>query len=317
MTTDSRERDQRHNAPDCRAPSGSREHNDGTRDPQDEALLGKSYISPRRGEFAAYSRRLDIEPWPTEFRRFPPCWRKRGRVTTFSRKSRLSMFRAAASIRLEELSRGWWISLTYHHRCPAGKKQLIDDIEAWTQAVRRKFPRMVYVKRLEFQERGFPHWHLLVWTERGNMAFDTPRAGRWMHRLWHRIAEPTSKHHAEHGPNVQPLDTWRKTLAYISKYCAKEQDGEQDGYTGRRWSTSYHLPRRPYQKGEITLRQMVRLRRAALLLVRLRRGSSTWLDRAARNMNSMSLLLREGEAERLLRIAGIEPEEATNDPDPP
>lgn len=278
-------------------------------DPNEDATsrrtLARGTYLHAAGDVTLFPRRLDIDVHPTD----PPPLRRRtlrrGRVTLFSRKSRYNMFRTLAAVELHRHSLPWFATLTYHKRFPAGRPQLLADMAAFVERLRRRFPHLAYVKKLEPQKRTYPHWHLILWSDAFDVEFEHPDTARWIADQWHQIAEPESADHAQHGARVEPIDTYRKLIAYLSKYCAKVDEGDEWPYPGRRWSTGYHLKCRPLERVGATQHQLAKLKRAARLLMRLRNTSKRHLGHLRRYQSSVTLFLHEGEPERLLAIAGI------------
>lgn len=306
-TSVERERCDLDNAPARLAPSG---YQQGSLLPPASQVRARLALLPylhSTANLRCYPRRMDLGPSETPVYIRSAIMPTRGRVTEFSRRSRFNMFRTFAALRLDELSRGWHASLTYHECAPQCKEDLLAHIGAWVQAIRRKFPRMQYIKRLAWQKRGVPHWHLLVFSNAGDHRFDSVRAGRWMELTWHKIAEPTSAAHALFGAKLKPLESQKQILNYLSKHTAKVHETGEEPYTGRRWSTSYGLPTRPLARYEVPDHALRKLRRICVRLARMRGVGRRWLAGAKHSHASITFLLREGELERILRIAGITP----------
>jgi len=287
-------------------PSDERNGNPATPARQAKMPLVQRSYPHAEGTVDVHPRMLVIDPFPTTWGLRPPPPNRRGNVETFSAKSRYRMIRTLNKVRLTELSRAWWISLTYHERFPAGKPQLLNDLEALRQRIRRRFPRFVYVLRLDWQQRGWPHWHMIAWAELGNSSWENAATGRWIARIWHEIAEPESEHHAEYGAKVKQVGSWRQLASYVSAYAAKPDERDPIPYTGRRWSTAYALPTGPKSRIDADGLSLRRLRRACLLLARIRGAGQRWLYGCSRQKVELSLFIRPGEADRLLRLAHLD-----------
>ena len=92
------------------------------------------------GYVCAYPRSLDVESYNRRLSIDQPRPGRRGPCTSFSRKSRFALFKTFSKTDYSQLGTAWWITLTYHKRCPAGKPQLEADREAWLERIRRRFP---------------------------------------------------------------------------------------------------------------------------------------------------------------------------------
>ena len=270
------------------------------------------------GNVSAFPRSLSIESWnrPMHSERPPPG--RRASCKTFSRKSRLAMFKTFSKTDFSQLGVAWWISLTYHNRWPAGKPQLEADREAWLERIRRKFPAIQYIRRLDFQTRGMPHHHYILWSHIDDHRFEDPRTARWIARIWHEIAEPESQHHRLHGAKVKPVTSYRMLITYVSRYAAKESGADDGFYQGRRWSCSYHLPTRPNVEGQVNAFELRLLKKIIRRLMIKRGATRAMIVNLYKGHTDAFALLREGEPERILMIAGLlakpPPEGVENDP---
>lgn len=284
---------------------GHAEYSEGRTHLQARAPLVLGPYPHATGSLRVYPRRIDIEPYPTTTHVRAWSIPRRGQVTEFSRRSRYRMFRQLAAIRLDVLSRAWFATLTYHHAAPTTPDALNADRRAFIERVRRRYPGLCYVWRLQFQRRGAAHWHLLLWSLSRKDQWEDPRTAQWLSRIWHEIAEPDSDAHAKHGARIDRAGSIRQLVSYMSRYVASTEQEAENGYTGRRWANSYHLPIRPVATAEAPDRLLRRLRRAARLLARLRGAGWRYEDACNADRHALTILLRDGEPERLLRAAGF------------
>lgn len=131
---------------------------------------------------------------------------KRGRVKSFSQKSRLRLMRLLARVRIKKV-RATFITLTF--RGYPSNAEAKRCLHAFLEHIRRHFPKASAVWRMEYQERGSTHFHLL--------AFDIP--------YWH-WEEILSAWKSITGQNVARVDvrlvrSRRGVQSYVSKYIAK------------------------------------------------------------------------------------------------
>lgn len=134
---------------------------------------------------------------------------KRGRVKSFSAKSRLRLMRLLARIKTGKV-RATFMTLTFKRYPTNGQAK--SALHAFVQHVSRHFPNASGIWRMEFQKRGSIHFHLL-W-------FDLPWWD-WKDILatWKRIT----------GQSVARIDvrlvrSRRGVMSYVSKYIAKVQE---------------------------------------------------------------------------------------------
>lgn len=89
----------------------------------------------------------------------PPLGGKRGDVTVFSQASRYRLFRLLHQLEFEKVS---FITLTYPASFPEDPKVYKGHLLAFRQMIERRYGKIKTVWRLEFQERGAPHYHLMM-----------------------------------------------------------------------------------------------------------------------------------------------------------
>jgi len=136
----------------------------------------------------------------------------RGLVYGFSRASRLRMIKKMNRLRPDNVK---FITLTYPARYPRpdeAKKHL----RALFERFRRAYPKSSAIWRLEYQERGAPHFHLICF----NMPF-LP-----FHELRNMWSEIIYKYVDLQLPfvRIEKLKSNRGALYYVSKYVAKMSD---------------------------------------------------------------------------------------------
>lgn len=131
-----------------------------------------------------------------------------------------------------------FVTLTYPDRFP-DVKDAKRDLKVFIQRLERRFPQAGYIWKLEPQERGAPHYHMLVW------GVETSLLLRWVVDSWFEIAgQGDINHKLFHSgklkgskPCVEKVRTWRGVWSYASKYLGKTFEVAEWGkkWTGRFW----------------------------------------------------------------------------------
>jgi hypothetical protein len=131
-----------------------------------------------------------------------------------------------------------FVTLTYPDKFPE-PGQSKRHLKMFFQRMRRSFAHGS-IWKLEPQERGAPHYHLLTWgcdlEELRSFVpgawFDIAGGGDNLHLLWHMGKLGNGNCHC-----VQPVRTWRGVWSYASKYLGKtfEVSGWGEKWTGRFW----------------------------------------------------------------------------------
>lgn len=155
----------------------------------------------------------------------------------WSHKSRVALIRRLGECSVSSFETPYFISLTYHLKYPdaAGAKR---DLKNWLDRIRRQDKDFAYVWKLEFQERGAPHFHCIIFPSDNRMT------GNQLRQHWHEIARDNEddKHHAEYGTMVdrcERLHSFQKMFRYVSKYASKQVQNDEPN--GRYWGTSRNI----------------------------------------------------------------------------
>lgn len=173
------------------------------------------------GEFARVSFRSNDRGAPREW--------TRGTVKAFSPRSRSRMLQMFARTDARYLpERATFITLTYHHDWPADAAEWKRNVEELERRVGREHPESWLVWRLEYQARGAPHFHLLVFHDD---ALDTAA----ITADWHHIARRCCGWCDRYMVDIRPVETWDQVRRYVSKYTGKVDDREQPDGGGRFW----------------------------------------------------------------------------------
>lgn len=130
----------------------------------------------------------------------------RSRIRAFSAKSRNRLLRFMARLQMQGI-RATFMTLTF--KGYPSNKEAKRCLHAFIQLLSRLFPSASAVWRLEFQDRGSAHFHLIVF----NMDY-----WPWQEILeaWKRIT-----HQKVARIDVQLIKSRRGVMNYVSKYIAK------------------------------------------------------------------------------------------------
>lgn len=151
---------------------------------------------------------------------------KRGQVKGFSRASRKRLMDWLNAIDRGAVSVALFVTLTYPSTWPDAWQVWKRHLDTFLKRFKRQFPSTSIVWRLEFQKRGAPHFHLLVFgVERVDAA--------WLSQAWYEIVGSGDEKHLKAGTQVQAVRDFRGVLAYASKYIGKASEDAID--CGRIW----------------------------------------------------------------------------------
>jgi len=185
----------------------------------------------------------------------------RGCVDGFSYAARRRLMRTVSRINTGRLGCMGFVTLTYHHNWQG--RDIKRDLDNYIKRIRRHFPGVAYLWRLEYQKRGAPHFHVLLFfpphqSDKGQIEESS------LSDPWHSVVDEGNIHHAKHGSKVRVFeDGYEGVSIYATKYCAKlGKDGVKklDGI-GLYWGKSRNLPLNPIDEVILSDSQDVNARR--------------------------------------------------------
>lgn len=146
-----------------------------------------------------------------------------------------------------------FISLTYHFGASGESLGWHENLHHFITRLSREWPSHYLGGTwvLEFQRRGVPHFHLIVFWRR---EVDTLQLRRWVAREWNAIAEPGDVQALRAGTSADPVVLHQRggagrLMRYLAKYIGKSAQkrliDEETGEllkTGRMWGTFGDLP---------------------------------------------------------------------------
>lgn len=232
---------------------------------------------------------VECKPVPSASGGDNPAWqpvRSRGdraAITRFTSKSRSSLKRLFASLNKQVTSRALMVTLTYRENmtdAPRSKKHL----HAFSEALRREFPAGGYIWKMECQERGSIHFHLLVFGIRY-------LAWQWVADTWCRIVAPGDEVQRQAGTQVRAAKNMWEAKSYLNKYLGKtDQTGDLEN-PGRWWG-GHNLEafKAPVVEVPLSLHQVTSLARTMDKLHRARVLSEYRASSTLRRLNNRWIL---------------------------
>ena len=239
-------------------------------DPVPPLGLSNAHIGKQPTLTVAFEGRLFVLRNPSaEGRSIPPG--ERGDIVEFSRQSRKRLMQLFASIDESAVrSTAVFLTLTYHLDWPDSPGGCRAQLRLFLKAFQFKFPQTAQIWRLEFQQRGAPHYHILAV---GVSFVDKD----WVTATWGRIAHGTSIYHGLMATNTVQIDNWYHACAYVSKEIAKVKQQSWGEKVGRYWGVEgrQYLP---IHVDDITLTKSQFSRLKELLLSRMpARSINKWI----------------------------------------
>lgn len=200
----------------------------------------------------------------------------RGKVVGFSPASRLRMKKRLAKLNLEG-TYDFFVTLTYPEKYVTDMELSKRDLDVFRKAFAREFETFIGgIWRLEYQQRGAPHYHMLLISEK---PVSRKKIIDFIAKRWPDIvrtsylksggnAEEYQEHYEKHkksGHNVQFMKSREMVTNYISKYISKVDETVLPEGTGRMWGqwefNGKKLDFTPSETGTLAKEEVVLLKR--------------------------------------------------------
>lgn len=140
---------------------------------------------------------------------------RRGVIKDFSRRARSRLLDALNRINRPRLhSRPLFVTLTYPEQWPSDPAEWKRHLDVFAKRLVKHVPSAAFFWKLEFQSRGAPHFHLLVF----NTNF---LPYQWLARAWYEVVNSGDLKHLAAGTEVRRIKSWRGVLSYAAKYMTK------------------------------------------------------------------------------------------------
>lgn len=166
--------------------------------------------------------------------------RKKGDIKGFSKSSRRRLLKKVNKVDYKNRKMPYWITLTYPNRFPTDPEEYKADLDTFFKRMKRTFGEVEYLWKLEFQKRGAPHYHLIVFLPERNVKLTYLR--KWISANWYAVAQrfwdEKDEKHLRAGTNCKEIENYRQLIAYVSKYLGKVDQQAETKTTGRVWGSS-------------------------------------------------------------------------------
>jgi hypothetical protein len=178
---------------------------------------------------------------------------KRKEIQGFSRQSRKRFMDHLAKTRKE--TKPYLITLTYPQIYPTDPDIYKAHFHKFVKRSERRFGTLGGYWKLEFQKRGAPHYHLIVWLElkdilineynpwlQENLILQQSIAlnvlKHWVSQAWFECVQSNDSKHLVAGTRVETVRDNKDIMAYAAKYIGKLEQGIKGvrywGYFGKK-----------------------------------------------------------------------------------
>lgn len=156
---------------------------------------------------------------------------KRGEISCWTRKSRSRLLKRACAIEWEQRGEVVLAHLTYHKH-QVGGREVKKHLRAIVERLKYRFEGLGLIWKMEFQERGAPHLHLLLsipgwerWDRTKTLQVSENKRmsefQSWLARAWWQVTGRESKEHLQAGTSAEYAENIVKAGFYFAGYSQK------------------------------------------------------------------------------------------------
>jgi hypothetical protein len=187
-----------------------------------------------------------IESTTPNFPRTPPV-RVQNDIQKFSRNARKNMINKLSKLNISAYNQIFLATFTYHDKFPTTRKEQKADLDRLQKKMKAANNSLDYFWRIELQKRGAPHFHYLLCLKNSNKVFTESEMLAHLIHLWRSVLGTWDKSMQFYSVHCKDLKNVRSSLAYMSKYIAKEDESLDSQIFGRRWGTSEKINLSPFK----------------------------------------------------------------------
>lgn len=222
---------------------------------------------PARGILELYENSIkfyhpDQQPPNTE-----PPERLENDIKEFSQKSRKRLFDIFNKINYSSYGIPLFLSLTFHFDSPDNRITLKGFLRNYLKRLQRFLPPFDYIWKFEYQDRGTPHFHLIIFPHYKESKFYSKEIEAKIKKHWLELKTCKCKHCAKYAAHVIEVKSYKMALSYIAKEIAKVQERYEDHDLGRVWGTSKNLRTNKIDAVKISLNDFEKYLDKAIFLI--------------------------------------------------
>lgn len=229
-----------------------------------------------------------------------PPERKTDDISGFSAQSRKRLFDIFAKLDYESYGVPVFVSATYHYDAPTKRALLKSKIQNYFRILKRIIPPFHYITKLEYQQRGVPHFHFILLPLDKNIRFDTEEIMNRLKKHWLSLKDCKCIHCKNYAVKTVAVHNYKHAVIYISKEIAKITQNYQEHDLGRIWSTSQNLRIREFYNFEADEKFYDEILRIAISKVRQNTKSELYLKSLRWTYNPSTLYISLSDIQSLI-----------------
>ena len=221
--------------------------------------------------------------------------KKRGKIERFSSDARRRMMQKVAQVpHARLLQMPTFVTLTYPNEWDDDGRAWKEDLARFYIRFKRAYGDVPVVWKLEFQQRGAPHFHLLIYFS--DATGYTAQFKQWVSLNWYECVRSGDQLHLLAGTRVEPVRSVRGVQFYCAKYMAKTVDIKKN--VGRFWGV-WNWRKLDIRPKQVLLTELEFYKLRRVLAKRLKKSSPKMKKQSNRYAGSW-MFLSSDEAEKLV-----------------
>jgi hypothetical protein len=199
--------------------------------------LSKGHIRPLPtvtfyvgGSLLRFDSRLPVDP--VDVQAGGADQPKRAEIVAFSEKSRQRLRLSLAKVDQSKCGRPIFGTLTYPKEFPLDGETFKRHLKIFSQRFLRAFPSAGFHWKLEFQERGAPHFHPIFWNL-DSECLDRFRI--WLALDWFEVVASGDGKHLVAGTSADLINSQFGIMRYVSGYVSDADQTKPGFKVGRYW----------------------------------------------------------------------------------
>lgn len=227
--------------------------------------------------------------------------RKKNDIKGFSQNSRRRFVKQLAHINLNFYASPLFLTLTYRNTLPKDSNELRTQLNLFLTKLRRMNTKFHYVWRLEFQKRGAPHFHLILFPFQNVRKQDVCKYENDIRLAWRSTLKSWDSSMQKYSVRLDKLEGRRNVFSYISKYATKPDETESSTYFGRRFGFSSDINLNPLTSAKLSDRDFYLFRKIIYNFMKKRNGLSEQFEKYLLFDPSIEVLVSVEEIEEVLK----------------
>lgn len=207
-----------------------------------------------------------------------PPTREAGDIKSFSADSRRNLFNIFTTLNYSAYGEPRFVSATWHYDAPDTMQTIKTYLANYVRRLKRSLPPFHTIWKFEYQKRGEPHFHFMIFPLEKESNFFTDQIESDIKRHWLEMKKCKCKYCDVYAIDVKPINEYKHALIYIAKEIGKLQERYEDHDLGRIWGTSQNLRIKKYKTVECTFEDYDKLLKWILQNHKLEPKAETYIQ---------------------------------------